>query len=337
VCGQTKGEYASGRHGGAGSGDNRVMTRQLTVLSLAGAALLLAATTFAQPPAAAAAPQGPGADLLAQGQQKLRDGKHDEALALFRDAAAKAPDAAAPRVQAGVVLDLQGKYAEARTEFSRAIELAKAPDEKARAQRAMAMSYAFQRNCAGAAQYEAPLYDGYVTAKDFFNAGEIANELARVCLESGSLDEAATWYRKGHDAGVQEPNLTAARKDLWEFRQEHALARLAARRGRASEAQAHVSAARAILDKGTNPEQAPFLPYLVGYVAFYGGDYKTALAELQKGNQNDPFILVLMAQSQEKLGNQAAAVELYKKVLASNAHNPTGAFSRPLAKQKVGG
>jgi tetratricopeptide (TPR) repeat protein len=198
------------------------------------------------------------------------------------------------------------------------------------------MSFAFERNCAGAAKYEAPLYEGYVAAKDFFSAGEIANELARVCLESGNLDEAASWYRKGHDAGVQEANITPARKDLWEFRQEHALARIAARRGQAAEAQKHVAAAKAVLDRGTNPEQAPFFPYLAGYVAFYGGDFGAALAELQKANQNDPFILSLMAQCQEKLGNQAAAMELYKKVLASNAHNPTGAFSRPLAKQKLG-
>jgi tetratricopeptide (TPR) repeat protein len=312
------------------------MTRHLAVLSLAAAILLLAAVSFAQPPSAAGALQGPGGELLAQGQQKLREGKHDEALALFREAAAKAPDSPAPHLQSGIVLDLEGQYGEARKELARAIELSKTPEEKARAQRSMAMSYAFERNCAGAAKYESPLYDGYLAAKDFYNAGEIANELARVCLESGNLDEAAAWYQKGHGAGVQEPNITPARKDLWEFRQEHALARIAARRGQSAEATKHVAAAKAILDKGTNPEQAPFFPYLVGYVAFYGGDYRTALAELEKGNQNDPFILGLMAQCQEKLGNQAAATELYRKVLASNAHNPTGAFSRPLAKQKLG-
>jgi len=312
------------------------MTRRFTVFSLAGMALLAAGVAFAQPPAGSGAPQGPGSDLHAQGLQKLKEGQHDQALTLFRQAAEKAPDAVAPRLQAGIVLDLLGKYEEARKELSRAIELAKAPEEKARAQRTMAMSYAFERNCAGAAKYEAPLYEGYLAAKQFFNAGEIANELARVCLESGSLDEAASWYKKGHDAGVQEENITPARKDLWEFRQEHALARIAARRGQAAEAQKHVTAAKAALDRGTNPEQAQYFPYLVGYVAFYGGDYKGALAALEKANQNDPFILSLIAQSHEKLGNQAAATELYKKILASNAHNPTGAFSRPLAKQKLG-
>jgi tetratricopeptide (TPR) repeat protein len=220
--------------------------------------------------------------------------------------------------------------------LAKAIDATQKPEDKVRAQRAMAMSYAFQRNCAGAAKHEAPLYESYLAAKDFFMAGEIANELARVCLESGSFDEAATWYRRGYEAGLKEPDITPARRDLWEFRWEHAQARIAARKGQAAEAQKHVAAAKAAFDKGTNPEQAQFVPYLVGYVAFYGGHYQDAIAELSKGNQNDPFILSLLAQAYEKQGDKAKAEEFYRKVLASNAHNPTNAFARPLAKEKLG-
>ena len=149
--------------------------------------------------------------------------------------------------------------------------------------------------------------------------------------------EALKWYRTGWDTGLREPQIKPERKDLWDFRWEHAQARVAARSGNKAEAQKHVDAAKAILDKGTNPTQAPFFPYLVGYVAFYGGDYKTALAELQKANQNDPFILVLIAETFEKLGDKAQATDYYRKVLtASTAHNPPNAFARPLAKKKLG-
>ena len=81
--------------------------------------------------------------------------------------------------------------------------------------------------------------------------------------------------------------------------------------------------------------QAPFYPYLAGYVAFYGGDYKTAAAELAKANQNDPFILAMLAQTHEKLGNDDQARVLYTKVLESTAHNPTNAYARPLAQKKL--
>ncbi len=239
-------------------------------------------------------------------------------------------------VKQGIALDLNGQYAEARQVFAKAIDAAATPQAKAQATRAMAMSYAFERNCKGAEQYEAPLYEHYLNARDFYNAGEIANELARVCLESNDLDTAAKWYQQGHDAGLREPDIKPERKDLWEFRWEHAQARLAARRGDKVSAQTHVDNAKVILDKGTNPQQAPFFPYLTGYVAFYAGDYKSALADLRQANQNDPFILALIAQTYEKVGDDAQAKVYWQKVLGINAHNPTNAYARPLAKKKLG-
>jgi tetratricopeptide (TPR) repeat protein len=97
----------------------------------------------------------------------------------------------------------------------------------------------------------------------FFDAGEVANELARACLESNSVDQAATWYKRGYDAGLKELDLKPERRDLWEVRWEQ-------------------------------------------------------------------------AQAYEKQGDKAKADELYRKVLTSNAHNPTNAYARPFAKQKLG-
>jgi len=240
-------------------------------------------------------------------------------------------------VRQGVRLDLDGKYDEARELFAKALETAASPQAQAQALRSMAMSYGFEAKCKDAVTYEARLYQIYLTTNDFFNAGEIANELARLCIDAGDLDEAQKWYTNGHDAGLREPNIAPARVDLWNFRWEHAQGRLAARRGNKAEAQKHVAAAKAILDKNTNPDQQIFFPYLVGYVALYGGDYPTALAELQKANQSDPFILCLIAQTYEKMSDQAHALEFYKKALgAANAHNPPTAYARPLAKRKLG-
>ena len=93
-------------------------------------------------------------------------------------------------------------------------------------------------------------------------------------------------------------------------------------------------AAKAILDKGDNPDQVRFYPYLSGYVAFYRNDYKTAIAELQKGDQNDPAVLSLLAQAYEKSGDKTQALDYYRKVLTINTHSPANAFARPLAKEK---
>jgi tetratricopeptide (TPR) repeat protein len=290
-----------------------------------------------QAPPAAQQPPDPAADALRAGQQLMRDGKADEALAAYMQATEKFPESVPARVRVGVQLDLMGRYADARTHFTKALAMPLTPALEANALRSMAMSYAFESNCKGAIPWESRLYERYLTKdKDFFMAGEIANELARVCIESGDFDTAAAWYKRGYDAGLQEPNISTARRDLWQFRWHHAQARLAARRGNKAEAEKQVAAAKAALDTGTNPDQAPFYPYLVGYVAFYAGDYKAALAEFLKGNQTDPFILSLIAQSHEKLADQASAMDYYKKVMASTAHNPTTAFARPLARKKLG-
>jgi Tfp pilus assembly protein PilF len=76
---------------------------------------------------------------------------------------------------------------------------------------------------------------------------------------------------------------------------------------------------------------------MTGYVAFYSGDYTTAITELQKASQDDPFILLLIAQSWEKTGDAMRAKEYYGKAMANNGHGPTNAFARPVARKKLAG
>ncbi|MGO9641419.1 MAG: tetratricopeptide repeat protein, partial [Candidatus Acidiferrales bacterium] len=278
-------------------------------------------------------PQQP--EFIRQGQQLMREGKLDEALALYRQTLQASPDSLPANIAAGSVLDLKDQGKEARKYFQKAIEVADTPEHKAMAQRAMAMSYAFAGNCKKTVHYEQQVFDYYASVKNFFQQGEIADEAARVCIDSGDLDAASHWYQAGHDTGLKEPDIKPARVDLWDFRWEHAQARVAARRGNHAEAQKHVAAAKAILDKGANPEQAQFLPYLEGYVAFYARDYKTALAELRKANQNDPFIQCLIGQTYEKLGDKDKALEYYRKASTAISHNPPAAHAVPLAKKKI--
>jgi len=207
---------------------------------------------------------------------------------LFRKALQTSPYSVPANIAAGSVLDLMGQGEEARKYFAKAIDVADTPEHKAMAQRTMSMSYAFEGNCKKTVEYEQHVFDYYRRVKNFFQQGGIADEAARACIDSGDLDAAYHWYQLGHNTGLKEPDIKPARQDLWEFRWEHAQARIAAQRGNQAETQKHVATAKNILDKGTNPEQAQFLPYLQGYVAFYAGDYKTALEELLKANQNDP-------------------------------------------------
>src|SRR5262249_17404878 len=154
------------------------------------------------------------------------------------------------------------------------------PDNKQQALRTMAFSYAFEGNAKESSKYEEQVFDARTAAKDFIGAAEIANEMARINLELGQLSDAHRWYETGYKTALQKPDLSEADKTLWLFRWENAQARISARKNQPAEAQKHVAAAKAALDKAKNPDQARFVPYLTGYVAFYAGDYKTAIADL---------------------------------------------------------
>jgi tetratricopeptide (TPR) repeat protein len=235
----------------------------------------------------------------------------------------------------GVALDLDGHYAEARAKLSQAIE--KAPTDSARtpARRTLAISYAFTCDTREVSRYEHQVIDPRVTGKDYNGAADVSNELARMLLECGDLSDAQSTYRSGHELALEQTTLTDSARDLWDFRWEHAQARIAARRGNAAEARSHVAAAKAILDKGTNPDQKRFFPYLTGYVALYTGDYKTAIADLSAADQRDPFILCLLAMAYERSGNPTAATPYYRKILEAKQHNPGMAFARPMARRKL--
>jgi tetratricopeptide (TPR) repeat protein len=293
--------------------------------------LLLTGALFAAQSPAPAAP-----DLVKQGQKLNSEGKQDDALALYRQALERSPNLYEAHLDSGIALDLKGNYSEARQHLAKALEVAPA-DSKQQALRAMAMSYAFEGNAGEAAKFEQQVFDARLLAHDFTGAAEIANELARIYLQSGDTSAAFKWYQSGYETAQRKPDLTSADKNLWLFRWENAQARIAARTGKPEEAIQHMAAAKAALENANNPDQARFFPYLAGYVAFYVGDYKNAIANLQKADQNDPMILALLGEAYEKSGNATQSMDYYRKVLASNAHNPANAFARPLARKKLAG
>jgi len=247
-------------------------------------------------------------------------------------------------------LDVDGKTREARVIFQKLID--GAPDAAARAasQRAMAMSYAFDGDCANTVRYEEMVIAYWKTREQaepqnaFYQQGEIANEAARTCIDAGDLKTADTYYRLGSELGLKEPAPKTHPKSLWDFRLEHALARLASRHGDGKSAAQHVAAARKALDSDTAmaAQQERFFPYLTGYVALYTGDVATAEADLTRaiglrGNDRDPFLHALLAMAYEKLGQAAKAKEFTQKAYdLATAHNPPAAFARPFARKKLG-
>jgi tetratricopeptide (TPR) repeat protein len=247
-------------------------------------------------------------------------------------------------------LDSQGSHAEARAIFQKLIDGAATPADRAAAQRRMAVSYAFEGNCAQAVRYEEMVVDYWKTREQaepqnaFYQQGEMANEAARLCIDIGDLDVAERMYKRGSELGLKEPEPKTHPKSLWDYRLAHALGRLAARRGNAAEAAKQVATARRILDADTAmaTAQARFFPYLVGYVALFTNDLTTAEAKLteaiaMQGNTTDPFLHVLLGMTYEKKGDMARATPMFQKAYdLATGHNPPSAYSRPFARKKLG-
>ena len=245
-------------------------------------------------------------------------------------------------------LDTEGKHQESRAIFQALIDNAPTPAEKAAAQRRLAMSYAYDGNCAKSIELEEQVIAYWVTRREaepqnaHYQEGEMANEAARVCIDAGHLDEAERMYKRGSELGNREPAPRTHPKSLWDYRLAHAMARLAARRGNAAEAQRQIAEATRILDSDSAmaSAQRQYLPYLRGYVALYTNDLVTAERELTTAMtqmDNDPFMVVLMGMTYEKKGDQAKATEFYQRAYdMATGSNPPNVHSRAFTKKKLG-
>jgi tetratricopeptide (TPR) repeat protein len=273
--------------------------------------------------------------LVQRGRRLVTDGKHAEAVALYKQALAARPELPEAHLAMGIVLDLMGRYGEARDHLTTAIENAPA-ELKANALSAMAVSYVFERRVGDAAGFYQQVYDLDVDANRPAGAAATANALGRLYLETGDTKKARQWYETGYEMARRQPDEPASQLALWELRWLHAQGRIAAREGRAADARQFVDQARALVAKTPAlKDEGPTVAYLAGYVALYTGDAAAARKELATASQTDPFNLMLMAEAAEKAGDPAAAKDYWSRILALNGHGIQHALSRPVALRRL--
>jgi tetratricopeptide (TPR) repeat protein len=283
---------------------------------------------------AAAVPCAAQTDLAAaikDAEALIDAGDVPAAVTALERAVAASPKSFDARLALGQALDLDGRYGAARRHLEEAIKLA--PDDRRnQALTILGISYAFEAKPDEAARYYQRVFDAHVQADNRGAASTTANALGRIYLESGNVKKAEEWYRTGYETARKVSNQSGTQLALAEMRWHNAMGRIEARRGDRAAAMTHAAEAKALLDKGGNDNQRPFYPYLLGYIAFYSKDYRTAIQELSSGDLEDPFVLGLIAQAHEKLGNREQAAEFYRKVLASPDHSINAAFARPKAR-----
>jgi tetratricopeptide (TPR) repeat protein len=282
------------------------------------------------------AARGTAPDQVKEARKLIESGNLDEGLALLKTAAAAAPESFEAHLELGRALDLQGDHRAAREHLEHAIK--RATDQtRNQALVAMGISFAFEAKPREAARYYQRVFDAQMQANDRAGAAGTANALGRIYLESGDLKGAEQWYRTGYETSKQIPQQAADRLALWDLRWHHALARIAARQGNGATALKHAAQVKTLLDQGGNDGQRPVYPYLLGYIALYTKQYKEAVKELEQADLEDAFVVGLMAQAHEKLGDHEKAREYYAQVFAMTDHNINNAFARPSARRYLTG
>ena len=279
---------------------------------------------------------GAQADLIGQARRLDLAGQQDAAIALYTQVLERTPDSYDAHYGLARALDLAGRYKDARDHFVKAIGLA-AEGDKDQVLRMMGISLTFVGDATAAATYFQQVFDRRVASANFAGAAEVADEMGRVYLELGDPDNAVTRYRAAYDTAARQPDRSQSDVDLATLRWAHAQARIAARRGNAIEAHRQEAIVKALVGKAANAEQQSQYAYLRGYDAFYLKDYPAAIAALRTADQNDPFILLLLAKTYEQSGQAARAREYYQNTLASTSHAVNNAFARPVARQKLEG
>ncbi len=291
--------------------------------------LVVLAAVLAALPAVA---QKPVAGQLQDAEKLLSSGDVAGAAAALQKIVAASPSLFEARLPLGRALDLEGRHADARVHLEQALKLASDDEQRSEALQALGISYAFESKADEAARYYQRAFDAAVQADDRGAAAGRANALGRIYLESGNVRKAEEWYKTGYEMAKKIPGLPAQQATLWEMRWHNAMGRIAARKGQRDAALKHAAEAKSLLDRGGNENQAVFYPYLLGYIAFYSKDSKGAIDELLKGDQQDPFVLGLIAQSYQRLGDKAKAEEYFRKVMAIPTHSINSAFARPPAR-----
>ena len=277
--------------------------------------------------------------LVRQGRGLVSQGKHDEADRLFRQALKINPRSFEAALALGIVQDLMGQYAEARTHFQQAADIAKevgAPILRNQALTAMAYSWSFEGQGQRSLAILQTVRDAQLADGDVLGAASTARMAGRLLLETGDVENGRIWYERGYEESKPPDSASEGDKLLWEMRLRHARARIACRQGNIGEARKNLAAFEELMAKrGRQADDNELYRWVAGHVALYAKDYDTAIAQLSRGNLQDPFVLDLLGRAYEGKGDMANARRYYERTLAINAHNLQTPLARPHARARL--
>ena len=163
------------------------------------------------------------------------------------------------------------------------------------------------------------------------DAAEAANALGRLYLETGDYRGARRWYETGYEQARRQPEEPGSQLTLWKFRWLHAQARIAAREGKPTDSHPpRDPRARGVVEGASGGRTGRRLPRRLCRLVPEEAEGRAHGAG--QADQDDPFILMLMARAHEQLKQRAAARQTWERVLTLNGHSLQNALARPAAR-----
>ncbi len=303
-------------------------------------AILLILVTLSIPQAAAAQD---AASLTAVADVHRTHGRFDEAIGVYRQAIAANPGFAGAYRGLGRTLDLMGRHAEARAQYSVGLGVAGVHDDEAILDDLVA-SYTFERRYEEAASTMRKLADLRVSRRG--RPGNAYAVLFDLALASNDLAEAEKLAQQHHavtrQALEQVQNESAPILRMAADSQLAAQrAIVAARQGRRQDAAAQLEAIRTAIVSllSTVPadlDNAPSMKLPAGEVAFWLGDMPRAISVLSS-LKDLPLLRValILGQAYERQGDLSRARQQYRRITESRVHGVDLALLRPTAAARL--
>ncbi|MDX1530292.1 MAG: tetratricopeptide repeat protein, partial [Rhodothermales bacterium] len=269
-----------------------------------------------------------------------QQGRLEEARDAYTEAANYAGDDGLPYQQRGHVNSFLGDYEAARSDYDRAIAMARGNQGP---------SFGVFRSFVNVhADDPEAAVEELTTLADEIDGMDIPEptglkifalgSAVQIALHHGMADEAealiADW------SALMREQAAATDSEAFERGQEAAIAyneaRLAAKRGDYAAAEAKADEIAQLVEPDANPRKMEPVHEIRGIVALEQGDYNAAVEHLRQGNvENDIYIRYHLAQALEGAGETDEAMELYNDVATWNFNGVGAALTRRDAMAKL--
>jgi tetratricopeptide (TPR) repeat protein len=247
-----------------------------------------------------------------------KQGRYEESIAQYKKALEINPDFFNSYMGISNNLTYLNRYDEAIKNCDQAYALAKNDGEKRFALFTKVVTYVDEGNTDAAMK---EMQNEFNLAKNINDAGAMngdLNAMANILFEAGKYDEAKAKFTEALSV-IEKSNLTNEVKENTRRINMYNKGRIALMTGKVEDAKKLAEEFTASTNKANNTFQIWLAHSLNGVIAIQEKDYKKAIIEFEKSNQQNPSTFYYMAVAYSKDGNVAEAKKYADKCANFNA------------------